>query len=394
MTMSELALPQLLSAVIDNRGRSCPTAQEGVPLIATNCIRRDLLFPTFENVRYVDDVTYRTWFRGHPAADDIIFVCKGDPGRTALVPDPVPFVIAQDMVSLRPNRTRIAGRYLLYALRSPLVQERIKNLHVGTMIPHFKKGDFGKLLVPVHDSLAEQQAIAEVLGALDDKIVANISLANATDRYLASLFEKSVSTVPDVHLGTVADVNSSTVRPTAGGSLRYIDVSSVGVGSMDYPNRSAWDDAPTRARRRVAPGDTVWSTVRPNRRSHALVLDDEPELVASTGLAVLSPRTIGYAYLYEATKRPAFTAYLENVAEGSTYPAVRAEQFLGAPIPSLNASDRTAFESIAAPLRQLVASAERETRTLAATRDALLTPLMSGTLRVRDAESAASAAGV
>jgi len=31
-------ITELLSKVIDNRGRSCPTADKGIPLIATNCI--------------------------------------------------------------------------------------------------------------------------------------------------------------------------------------------------------------------------------------------------------------------------------------------------------------------------------------------------------------------
>jgi len=91
------------------------------------------------------------------------------------------------------------------------------------------------------------------------------------------------------------------------------------------------------------------------------------------------------------SRRPEFTAYLENVAEGSAYPAVRADRFLEAPVPDLPADHIRAFEAQAAPLRELVASHARENRTLAATRDALLPQLMSGKLRVRDAETLASA---
>lgn len=116
-------------------------------------------------------------------------------------------------------------------------------------------------------------------------------------------------------------------------------------------------------------------------------------LVASTGLAVLTPTRVGFAYLYEVTRLPEFTAYLENVAEGSAYPAVRADRFLDAPVPAATESAIERFESIAAPLRETVFAASEETRTLAATRDALLPQLMSGKLRVRDAERAASDAG-
>lgn len=101
--MSELverSLLDLLAKIVDNRGRSCPVADAGFPLIATNCLKHDHKYPMFENVRYVDSETYDHWFRGHPEPKDILFVCKGSPGHVAVVPDPVPFCIAQDMVAL------------------------------------------------------------------------------------------------------------------------------------------------------------------------------------------------------------------------------------------------------------------------------------------------------
>ena len=195
-------------------------------------------------------------------------------------------------------------------------------------------------------------------------------------------------------LGSIADVNRRSVKPVTDGNLRYVDIASVAVGAFEYPDVSAWSDAPGRARRGLSAGDTMWSTVRPNRRSHALNLEDDALLVASTGLAVLSPREVGFAYLYEASRRPEFTAYLANVAEGSAYPAVRADRFLEAPVPDLPADQIHMFEAQAAPLRKLVASQARESRTLAATRDALLPQLMSGKLRVRDAEALIVQAGV
>jgi len=126
-----------------------------MPLIATNCIDPGSLYPRYETSRFVSDETYRTWFRGHPVPGDILFVCKGSPGRTNWCPDPVDFCIAQDMVAVRADPTRIAPKYLFSALRSSLVQSQIDNLHVGTMIPHFKKGDFGKLRIPVPDPSAQ-----------------------------------------------------------------------------------------------------------------------------------------------------------------------------------------------------------------------------------------------
>ncbi|MCX6499361.1 MAG: restriction endonuclease subunit S [Arthrobacter sp.] len=282
-------------------------------------------------------------------------------------------------------------RWLFYALLND--RERIvarangaaqQNLS-GTTIKTFE------FLTP---TLHEQHAIAEVLGALDDKIATNAKLAATIDDLLGINFMHLLREDYEiVRLGDIADINATTVKPASGGQLRYIDIASVNVGSYDFPQPSGWDEAPSRARRAVRRGDTLWSTVRPNRRSHALNLSNDPLLVGSTGLAVMSPRAVGWAYLYEVTRRPEFTAYLETVAEGSAYPAVRADKFEDAPVPLLSAKSRQLFESLAEPLRESAHSLSEENRSLAATRDALLPRLMSGTLRVKDAEAVLERAG-
>lgn len=139
---------KLVKKIIDNRGKTCPVVRSGFPLIATNCILNRNLYPIFENIRFVSQETYETWFRGHPEPGDMIFVLKGTPGRVNWVPDPVNFCIAQDMVAIRANDQEVYPKYLFAALRSSIIQQEIENLHVGTLIPHFKKSDFDKLFIP------------------------------------------------------------------------------------------------------------------------------------------------------------------------------------------------------------------------------------------------------
>ena len=138
----------LLGKVIDNRGRTCPIVESGVPLIATNCVVNSYLHPQYESVRYVSDEVYANWFRGHPEPGDMIFVLKGTPGRVAWVPDPVDFCIAQDMVAIRADESKIYPKYLFAVLRSKALQQEIEGLHVGSLIPHFKKSDFDDLQIP------------------------------------------------------------------------------------------------------------------------------------------------------------------------------------------------------------------------------------------------------
>jgi len=147
--MNRIPLAKTLKFVVDNRGRTAPTAVRGIPLIATNCVNNKDLYPVYENVRYVDRNTFENWFRSHPEPGDIILTLKGSQnGAVCLVPDPVDFVIAQDMVAIRADENVIYPLFLFAALRSEDVQQQIRNLDVSGVIPHFKKTDFDKLQIP------------------------------------------------------------------------------------------------------------------------------------------------------------------------------------------------------------------------------------------------------
>lgn len=157
----KVPITELLSFIVDNRGKTVPTADDGWKLIATNCVTNNTLFPVYEKVRYFTQETYETWFRAHPIPGDILFVNKGTPGRVCLVPDPVDFCIAQDMIALRADDEKIYNKYLFAVLRSREIQQQIYNTNVGDVIPHFKKQFMDQLLIPVPD-----RRIQEIIGNL------------------------------------------------------------------------------------------------------------------------------------------------------------------------------------------------------------------------------------
>ena len=150
MNMETISLKEAVCKVIDNRGKTVPTVDIGIPLIATNCINNHTLYPIYENLRYVSEEIFHSWFRGHPKPNDIILTLKGSQnGAVNLVPNKVDFCIAQDMVALRTDETKIDNLFLFAALRSSYVQYQIKNLDVSGVIPHLKKSDFDKLEIPL-----------------------------------------------------------------------------------------------------------------------------------------------------------------------------------------------------------------------------------------------------
>lgn len=190
MKFKEYPFSELLSNIVDNRGKTCPIQDVGIPLIATNCIKNESLYPVFEKVRYISSETYNNWFRGHPKQGDLIFVCKGSPGRVAWVPDPVTFCIAQDMVAIRADDSKIDPKYLFALLRSKAVQDKIVNMHVGTLIPHFKKGDFKNLHLSIHTDIEYQKKIGVIYFDISKKIESNTK-ANQTLEQIAQAIFKS-----------------------------------------------------------------------------------------------------------------------------------------------------------------------------------------------------------
>ncbi|MCU7914772.1 MAG: restriction endonuclease subunit S [Candidatus Thiodiazotropha sp. (ex Gloverina cf. vestifex)] len=180
----------LLSNIVDNRGKTCPVAEEGLPLIATNCVKNETLYPAFEKVRYVDEDTFANWFRGHPEPGDMIFVTKGSPGNVCWTPEPVNFCIAQDMVAIRSDSEIVDSKYLFALLRSPATQARILNMHVGTLIPHFKKGDFKNLYFDILADMGLQKEIGEIYFSFCEKIELNRQM-NATLESMAQAMFKS-----------------------------------------------------------------------------------------------------------------------------------------------------------------------------------------------------------
>ena len=68
----KVPITELLSFIVDNRGKTVPTAEKGHKLIATNCVTNNTLFPVYEKVRYLSEETYQNWFRAHPLPGDIL----------------------------------------------------------------------------------------------------------------------------------------------------------------------------------------------------------------------------------------------------------------------------------------------------------------------------------
>jgi Restriction endonuclease S subunits len=274
----------------------------------------------------------------------------------------------------------------------------------GAAIPRVVLKDFKRAPIKV-PPLPTQRRIASILSAYDDLIENNtrrIAILEEMARRIyeewfvrfrfpgheqVKMVESELGLIPEgwkaASLGEVSAINTMSIRPAnAPEEILYIDIASVVTGAITQKQPYRFSEAPGRARRVVQNGDVIWSCVRPNRRSYALVLQPEPTLIASTGFAVLSAKSVPYSYLYFAVTTNDFVGFLTNHATGAAYPAVTASTFESAQILMPQAEVADHFHSIAAPMLDLSETLKRKNTNLRATRDLLLPKLISGELDV------------
>lgn len=312
---------------------------------------------------------------------DIVVTQRGTLGQVSMLHAGSPrCVLSQSQMRLRVDRSVADPQFVLYAMLESDFQHQVLTSAISSGVPHINLALLAAFEIPL-PPLDEQRRIAGVLGALNDLIDTNLRLGEFVREVSRASFERIAMDADELRIADVARVNPEQISARASGTLTYVDIASLGDAALSYSVPIPWQDAPGRARRLAKEGDTLWSMVRPNRRAHALLLDPPPDLVVSTGLAVLRGEAIGPATLFAATDRPAFTEHLVNRAEGSAYPAVRPDILANAPIPVPRPSVRDHFESTMWPLWQWAGALASENRQLAATRDELLPLLMSGRIR-------------
>ncbi len=137
-----------------------------------------------------------------------------------------------------------------------------------------------------------------------------MSSVTATQRKL-----KYVATINDETLGEDTDPDLE---------IQYVDISNVdSSGSIVETIAYRFEDAPSRARRRIRDGDVIISTVRTYLQAITQVQSPPENMIVSTGFAVVRPQPEFCAnYFKYALREPGFLAEVEKRSVGVSYPAI------------------------------------------------------------------------
>ncbi len=336
---------------------------------------------------------------------DIVYSRRGDVERRALVrPENDGWLCGTGCL-----RVRIADHdvhdptFISYALGESETRAWITRHAVGATMLNLNTSILGAvpLRIPTID---EQRAIAEVLGALDDKIAANdrlaLELTRLDDLEVDRIAQAAVHSRP---LEEIAEI-------TTGISYRSVDLgpSDVALATLKCVARDGSFTAAgykeyqgdRKAAQVLRPGETVVAMTDLTQKAEVIgwcarVPDGSGyrELVASLDLGIIRARDgVPDGYLLGVLRRRQFRAYCRSRTTGTTVLHLSRKAIKSYPVPLATDDVMHRYAERTAMRSALADSRSRESQILVQLRDLLLPALMSGRLTVKEAEATVSEA--
>lgn len=377
-TVRDLIADGVLRVEDGNHGNDRPRKHEFVPDGTAFIRAADMTggFVEFGSAERIDEAARGRIRKGVGAPGDVILSHKGTVGRVAVAPmDSPAFVCSPQTTFWRTLRHDVINpTYLRYVLLSSDFQRQLAFLGgQSDMAPYVSLTDQRRMTL-VYPDPEDQRAIAEVLGALDDKIEANRKLAATADALAGTHYSELVAGVEqEVRLGELLTLEYGKALPAT--QRRVGDVPVYGSGGV--------------------------------------VGYHDEGLISGPGLIVGRKGSVGTVYWSEGESFPIDTVYYAkscgSVPMTFLYFALQQQRFelrgTDSAVPGLNRNDAyrstqrmpsegalNQFDGLATQLFALGVDLRRQNDQIATLRDAMLPKLMSGKLRVREAEAAVAGA--
>jgi type I restriction enzyme S subunit len=345
------------------------------------------------------------------------------------------------MVLLRPQASAINSRYLLCWLNSPLIASHIKGFRDGSVAERLNMPTIRGLPVAV-PPLAEQRKIAHVLGTLDDKIELNRRMSETLESMARALFQswfvdfdpvrakaegrdpglpKHIadlfpSRLVDSELGEIPEGWSVDTLADHCEAVKGVSYKGAGLGDVGVPLHNLnsiyegggykyegikYYSGEYSPRHVLRPGDVI---VANTEQGHDRLLIGYAALVpaffgtegiASHHIYRLRPKAqslLTSAYICWLLNSPQMHDLVSGYANGTTVNMLPID---GVEKPAIVRPPKVlidTFDSLAVHVARRCEEIVSESRTLATLRDTLLPKLISGELRVKNAEKFIAAA--
>ena len=403
----EYKLGDCVEAVIDNRGKSAPTKPLGeFPLLEINSIGG--YYPNYSVIRkYVDKVTYNTWFRsGHPICGDILIPTVGTIGIISIM-DNHKACIAQNLIALR-TKKEISNIFIYYFLKSPIVKKQLINLDIGGVQPSIKVPHLLNLSISLPEKDI-QHKIASILSSLDDKIEVNRKINDNLEQQAQALFKSWFVDFEPFKDQPFVDSELGMI-PQGWRVCRADEVFDINIGKTPPRKEPEWFTKNTSDNIWVSIADmgscgmfvsesSEYLTNEAINRFNILMVDEGSVLlsfkltvgrVAIADTRLTTNEAIARFQLPQSYYREFLYLYLKQYKYGnlgstsSIATAVNSKTIKGMKLITPPEDVISCFSKHTKPLFDKIKVLSQESRCLAELRDTLLPRLMSGELRVTD----------
>ncbi|MCW8335316.1 restriction endonuclease subunit S [Vibrio paucivorans] len=373
--------------------------------------------------RHVSFDKYASIPRSHCFEGDLLFPKVGTIGKVgilSLCEGYDKYLLSTNTMRLKVDPEKADPYFIYYYFTWSKTVRLIQAMNSKSVQPVFNFTSLKKfpLMLP---SLEIQRHASQVIKKLDDKIILN-NQTNQTleemaqaifkswfvdfdpvkakingeqpegmDAATASLFPEkldSETSIPEGWTqGVISDIaklnGKSWTKKKHPDEVHYVDLANTKNGVIESVTSYEFEDAPSRARRVLNPGDTIVGTVRPGNRSFAYIGQTEQPLTGSTGFAVLTPKEEFWSSLvYLATTNDDSIDEYARLADGGAYPAIKPAVVAETEcvIPTEEIAKK--FWEITGPMLKKAHQNRLENEDLAALRDTLLPKLLSGEIEL------------
>lgn len=304
------------------------------------------------------------------------------------------------LIRIRFNKSIVYPKFGYYQFRTDRYKGHINGAARGTSTqPNMKIQALLDFEFSLPD-LTTQTQIAQILTSLDDKIELNLQMNQTLEAIAQNIFKEwfvnfnfpnfdgelenglpkdwRKCQVKDICEANASTLNSKDVI----NEVHYIEISEVDRGVIKNVSVYTRGKEPSRAKRKLQHGDTVLSTVRPNRGSYFLSILPVENLIASTGFAVFSPTTVPFSYLYIFLTNDDQLEFYGKMADGGAYPAINQSVIMNMEVTLPTKEILQMYHNVSGNLLIRISENLEANKILEKTRNTLLPKLMSGKLEL------------
>jgi type I restriction enzyme S subunit len=173
-----------IAQVFDGPHATPPETDSGPIFLGISSLNRGRL--DLRRSGFLSEDDFLKWTRRvTPTAGDVVFSYETRLGEAAIVPEGLRCCLGRRLALMRPDRSTVEPRFLLYAYLGPDFQEVLRQRTIpGSTVDRIPLNQFRSFPITL-PPLAEQRVIADTLGALDDKIESNRRIIDQTESLIA-----------------------------------------------------------------------------------------------------------------------------------------------------------------------------------------------------------------